>query len=236
MLRGENVAGAKDGRGALLGRTAAQNKTVAKIIKKTANLKNEQYRIVDQDGNIVLEKRGKQHEVGATVGEKREHLPGNLSIHNHPAGGTFSADDLNEFGFGAKEMVAVAPEGTYRLIRTSKTTPEWVKLRDRIEAIPEASFVTLRKQARENTANSKTQKALDAYGKRFEEIRNRDGIEAARRYAVSTKEQYDRLAAQRKSEIDAEARRLETKPYDDIYRRYASEYGLRYVFEPKRRR
>ena len=228
--------GPKPTRVRLYGRTAAQNKTVQQIIKRTANLKKEQMRIVDRQGNILLEKRGLKHEVASTVGEKRELAPNALVIHNHPDGGTFSAADLKEFGYGATEIVAAAPEGTYRLIRVSDTMPDWVKLRDRIDAIPEASMLDLRKQARENLANSKTQKALDAITKRFTEIQKRDGADAARKYALDTKAQYDTLASQRKAEVDAEARRLETKPYDDAYKKYASQYGLRYVFEPARKR
>ena len=224
------------GRGALYGRTSAQDKTVRNVIKRTANLKKEQLRIVDRDGNILLEKRGLKNEVATTVGEKRQFAPNALVIHNHPEGGTFSAADLNTFGYGATEIVAAAPEGTYRLIRVSSGTPEWTKLRDRIDEIPESSILTLRKQAQANLANSKTQKALNEITRQFTRIRERDGLEAARQYALDTKDRYDELAAQRKREIDAEARRLETKPYDDIYKKYASQYGLRYIFEPARKK
>ena len=87
--------------GAVAGVTPLQNKTINQIANKTRNLKKEQYRIVNENGEIVLEKKGQEHEVSATLGEKREYLPGAVSIHNHPAGGTFSYPDLRDFGTGA---------------------------------------------------------------------------------------------------------------------------------------
>ena len=234
------MAGEKGNRGGqyggLYGRTPAQDKAIKAIAKRTANLKNEQLRIVDGDGKVLIEKRGETNAVHFTVGEGREYGDGNVFIHNHPEGGTFSAPDLKSFGYGAKEIVAAAPEGTYRLIRTSKGTPDWVKLRDRVEAVPEVSPLDLRKQARANLEKHPAKKAMDAINKRFGEIRETQGKEAANQYARDTKERHDTLMNEYKRAVDAESRRLETKPFDDIYRKFAKQYGLKYIFEPKRKK
>ena len=100
------------------GVTSAQNKTVDQIVKRTRDLKNEQYRIIDENGEVVLERRGTRHEVTGTVGEKRQFMEGGVGIHNHPDGGTFSQDDLRDFGFGARQIVVASPEGTYKLTNT----------------------------------------------------------------------------------------------------------------------
>ncbi|MBR2680386.1 MAG: hypothetical protein IKE23_06490, partial [Exiguobacterium sp.] len=141
----------KPTRNGLNGRTKAQDSKIREIAKRTTELKNEQLRIVNENGEVVLEKKGKAHEVTATVGEKRNAHWSNrnsITIHNHPNGGTFSDADLDEFGYGAKEIVVSAPEATYRLVKTSKGTPDWVGLRDRIREIPEASPMALRREAR----------------------------------------------------------------------------------------
>ena len=225
--------GAISSNGGLYNRTPAQDRTLKRIAKRTANLKKEQMRIVDADGNVVLEKQGLAHEVAATVGEKRQYLNGNISIHNHPNGGTFSEADLRDFGYGAKEIVAAAPEGTYRLIRTTKTTPDWVGMQEKLQAtVPEVSAIDLRRQAYANTANSKTAKAMQAITKKYTDIRNSKGKEAAGEYAISTKDRYDSLEKQRQAEARKEERRLETKPYDDFYKANAKQYGFIYKFEP----
>lgn len=90
--------------------------------------------MVNEDGEVVLEKRGSQDQVAATVGEKREHLQGAVTIHNHPDGGTFSDEDLTEFGFGARQIVVASPEGTYKLTNMEYGTPKqsegWFRMRD----------------------------------------------------------------------------------------------------------
>ena len=232
------MGGRGSARGVLQGRTDAQDKAIRKIAKQTRNLKKEQYRIVDDNGDIVLAKRGTQHEVAATVGEKRDYLKGNISIHNHPEGGTFSADDISEFGYGAREIVAASPEGTYRLINAKYGTKQaydgWVKLRDGAQAIPERSAIALRRQAQENTANSASARQLRDIEARFNDIRTRDGREAAQRYYDSVKEKYDEATSRHREEINAEVRRLETQPFHDYYKKNAAKYGFVYRFEKGR--
>lgn len=224
------------GGGGLFGRTAAQDRVIKRLAKRTANLKKEQYRIIDADGNVLLEKKGDNHSVAATVGEKRQYLYGNISLHNHPEGGTFSSDDLNEFGYGAKEMVVSAPEGTYRLINTKFGTKDyasgWLPMRDQLEqSIPPQSFVKLTQQARENVANTKTAKSMKAISDKWDSIRQDQGADAAKKYLESVSEKYNALSAKHKAEIDSERRRLEVKPYDDFYKANAKKYGFDYKFE-----
>lgn len=235
---------AKDRRGgqngAKLGRTREQDQVIKKLVKQTQNLKNEQYRIINSNGDVVLAKKGSKHEVATTVGEKRENLDGNISLHNHPEGGTFSPDDMSDFGYGAREIVAATPEGTYRLINKKFGTKEakngWVQLRDGAEKIPEQSTAALLKQARENLANSSTYKEIKKINERWAAIREREGNEAAQAYYSTVRDKYDSLIARQRDEVRAEARRLETKPFDDYYRNNATRYGFIYRFEPIKKR
>lgn len=212
--------------------TQAQEKTLRKIIKQTANLKNEQYRIIDENGNVVLLKRGGAHEVAATVGEKRDLMPGAVSIHNHPNGGPFSDADFRDFGFGARQVVVSAPEGAYRLINmrynTSRRYEGWVAMRDAIrEAVkpPESSLV-YRKQAQELLKNSREVQAMNRLAKQY----------LAERKAGASQQRLDQIwsehqrnEARYKARLRAEERWLEVKPYHDFYRKNAAKYGFRYI-------
>ena len=178
--------------GALLGRSIKQDRTIKGLVKRTQNLKKEQYRIIDADGNVVLEKKGDKHSVAATVGEKRDFLKGNISLHNHPEGGTFSAADFSDFGYGAREIVAATPEGTYRLINKKYGTKEaydgWVNMRDGADQIPQSSTLALLQQARKNLENSATKKELDRISSRWAEIYDKEGKYAANAYHASVRE------------------------------------------------
>lgn len=165
-------------------------------------------------------------------------MDGNISIHNHPAGGTFSPDDFSDFGYGAREIVAASPEGTYRLINAKYGTREakegWVKLRDGMREIPEASTVALMKKAQENMANSASARQVRAISNRWSEIRERDGNEAAQRYFDSVKAKFDAATERHRQEVREERRRLEVQPFHDYLKKNASKYGFVYRFEKGR--
>lgn len=223
--------------GALLGRSIKQDRTIKGLVKRTQNLKKEQYRIIDADGNVVLEKKGDKHSVAATVGEKRDFLKGNISLHNHPEGGTFSAADFSDFGYGAREIVAATPEVTYRLINKKYGTKEaydgWVNMRDGADQIPQASTLALLQQARKNLENSATKKELDRISSRWAEIYDKEGKDAANAYHASVRERYDALTEKHKQEVKQETRRLETEPFHEYYKAHAAENGFIYRFEKK---
>lgn len=234
-MGGRGAAGLSDG---LFYRTEKQDRTIKSLVKKTQNLKNEQYRIIDAEGNVLVAGKGTKHEVGVSVGEKRANLRGNISLHNHPEGGPFSDEDLNDFGFGATEMVVAAPEGTYRLINTKVGTRAqyegWYDMREALrKAIPEADSLSLLKQAQKNMANSKAAKQMRAISEKWDKLRQTKGEEVAKRYLESTKEQYNELQAAHREEVAKERRRLEVKPYDDFYKKNAKKYGFVYRFEKK---
>lgn len=222
------------GRTRLMGRTIEQDRTIKKLTKQTAKLKNEQYRIIDPKGEVLLKKQGKEHSVASTVGEKRQYLDGNISLHNHPNGGTFSGDDLTDFGYGAREIVAVAKEGTYRLINNLKGfNGNWTDLRDGWEKIKTPEGLELRKQAQANMANSRTNRELNAIVNKWNDIRNSKGNESANQYMDSVRERYNQLDQKRREEVKAEERRLEVEPYHEYFKKNASKYGFTYRFEKK---
>ena len=55
--------------------TAAQAKTLKNIENRTRNLKKEQFRVVDRDGNIVMQKQGDKTSVPSFTPIHRPHLP-----------------------------------------------------------------------------------------------------------------------------------------------------------------
>lgn len=238
--------GATSSNGGLFSRTAKQDKTIKKLAKQTANLKKEQYRIIDSDGNVVLVKKGDRGSVKSTYGEKRQYLDGNISLHNHPAGGTFSPDDIDEFGFGAKEIVVSSPEGTYRLINANfdnkKKYDGWKPMMEKMEKEidSDVSYFSLRDQAMKNLSGKKNSeyakagKQLDAITNKFVEIRKEKGQEKANAFAKANREKMDALQAKRSSELKNEVRRLEVKPYHDFYKENAKKFGFVYKFEKKK--
>ena len=134
--------------------TAEQQKAINRIAKRTANLKNEQYRVIGADGEVLLEKKGTTHEVAHTVGESREYIPGSVTIHNHPEGGTFSDADIRDFGYRARAIYATTPEGTYSLVNTKygtkDVTSSWIEMQEAYRKSPagqEHSFLYYRDKA-----------------------------------------------------------------------------------------
>ena len=218
-------------------RPDAQDRTIGRIAKKTAELKREQYRIVNADGAVVLENRGDKHSVAATVGEKREHLRGNVSIHNHPDGGTFSPDDLSDFGYGAKEMVVSGPDGIYSLVNAKYGTKEqfsgWLDMREALEkACPETSGIKLLQQARKNLEHCEERERMSAISAEF--VRRKDAGESVddlRTWINGSG--YDELEARYKKKLAAEQRRLEVEPFHRFYRENAGKYGFLYRFTPR---
>lgn len=237
--------GASSGSGSKVARRPAVEKTVNQIIKRTANLKNEQYRIIDEDGNVILEKKGDKHSVGASVGEKRNAMwmddKEKTTIHNHPNGGTFSSSDFDDFGFGAKEVIAATPEGTYSLVNKNfgkKNAKEgWTKLRDATRKIDEvesnkSSLVNLKK-AQDTVRNSRVGRELRATTDKWVKRRN-EGASSAELQKLVDKS--NKLQEQYSKAVQKEKRRLETQPYHDFYKKNAKKYGFEYTFTPTKKK
>lgn len=216
------------------GVTAAQNKTVDRLAKRTRDLKNEQYRIVNEDGEVVLERKGTRGEVSGTVGEKRQYMPGGVGIHNHPDGGTFSDADLKDFGFGARQIVVASPEGTYKLTNTKYGTKDqskgWYDMQKAMDAAGvtrERSALAIRDEARQRPAVKKLSDAMNKTSAQWVEARQSGKPQATLDRLMG---QFNRQQEKYKSALKAEERKIETKPYHDFYRKNASKYGFKYEF------
>lgn len=211
----------------------AQAKTLKNIESRTRNLKKEQYRVVDRDGNVVLQKQGDQHSVSYTIGEAREHIPGNITIHNHPDGGTFSSSDLSDIGHGATEIRAAAPEGTY-ILRNARygarydaaKEKTWFDMRDDIDAAS-LDFKTDRQLKREirKPFDEQLKPITQKWEKRKAEGASWDELnEIAKEYTTK--------ADSFKPEIEAAARKAYVGQYHQWYQSNAGNYGLEYEFVP----
>ena len=218
--------------------TPQQERALNKIANKTRNLKNEQYRIVDQDGNVLLTKHGGKGEVSATVGEKRQFMSGNIGIHNHPEGGTFSSADFRDFGFGATEIWVATPEGNYKLINTrvgkDNQFSGWNDMQEAYDRDinTDMSYITLRNEAQQSTHIKSMMDEMSSISKEFMEKRN-SGASQSTLDALGKK--YDTLEAKYKTELKKEIRRLEVEPNHKWLKKNASKYGFKYVFEEKKK-
>lgn len=216
--------------------TEAQDKTLRGIESRTRNLKKEQLRVVDRDGNVIMQKQGGKHNVNFTRGEARDAFPGNISIHNHPDGGTFSGADLTAFGYGATEIRAAAPEGTYTLRNLSygsKWNPNqksWVEMQENLNTASEKfkSTTELRKDLRKPYDEQ-----LQPYVKKWEALRASGApIEEQKEIANEYTKTWDSL----KPQLEAEVRAAYVGQYDSWYKSNAGSYGFEYTFTPTRTR
>ena len=215
--------------------TPQQDKELRKIEKRIANLKNEQSFIVGQNGEILAQAKGDKHSVSMTVGTKREFLNGAISLHNHPAGGTFSSDDLDDFGFGATELRVSTPEGTYTLKNQRYGRGElnggWLGMRDALEkAVPSnISAVDLMKQADANLKGNETRRKIDEIAQNWVKMKDAGASDEILR-AYFNESGYDELTKQAQKERKEEIRRLEVEPFHDFYKTHAEEYGFKYSY------
>lgn len=225
----------------LLAPTEAQEKELTRIANRTRNLKKEQLRVVDAEGNVVLEKKGDRGEVTFTVGEARDNFNGNIVIHNHPDGGTFSSPDLRTLGYGAKEIRVAAPEGDY-LMKAAKTTKSgrpdtsgWLDLQEKLETDQESfkSYRNLKSQVNKQFEPDHKEKVLVHAEKWLKAKESGASMEEQQKHIDAYNKANEAWQAENKPKIEAEARRLMVQQYHDFYTANASKYGLEYTFTPK---
>lgn len=100
-------------------------KTCQNVEAKSVKLQNEKMTLVNENGDIVHEKRGGKASV--SIDDYTKAMMGeNVTLtHNHPGefGGTFSGADVNVLTkYNLRAIRAVGVEGTYSLERKSNTT------------------------------------------------------------------------------------------------------------------
>lgn len=225
----------------LLAPTEAQEKELTRIANRTRNLKKEQLRVVDAEGNVLITKKGDRGEVQFTVGEARDNFTGNIVIHNHPDGGTFSSPDLRALGYGAKEIRVAAPEGDY-LMKAAKTTKSgqpdasgWYDLQENLGTAVE-SFTSHRKlktQVNKQFEPDFNEKVLVHAEKWLKAKDSGASMEEQQKHIDAYNKAKESWDAENKPKIEAETRRLYTQQYHDFYTANASKYGLEYTFTPK---
>ena len=100
-------------------------KTCQAVEEKSVKLKNEKMTLVNENGDIVHEKRGSQSRVNFNSYDSAMMGEDITLTHNHPGeyGGTFSGADVNVLTkYNLRAIRAVGVEGTYSLERKSNTT------------------------------------------------------------------------------------------------------------------
>lgn len=219
-------------------RTEKQEKTLQATMKRIRGLKKEQSFIIAPDGEIKAQAKGDKHSVGMTAGQKREHLKGAISLHNHPDGGTFSTADLRDFGYGATEICVSGPDGDYSLKNMKIGTPEqyngWFEMQQRMEAtLPmETSSLDLMRRADANLKGNETRQKMDEIAQTWVKMKDA-GASADVLQAYYDNSGYEELSKKAAQERKDEIRRLETEPFHEFYKQHAAEYGFEYTFTPK---
>ena len=216
------------------GVTAAQTKAAMQIARKTRDLKNEQYRIISENGEIIGVSKGDKHSVAMTLGEKRDKLPGAITIHNHPEGGTFSTADLSEFGLGARQIVVASPEGTYKLTNqrygTKQQSAGWYDMRADMERAGlnrERSSLELRRAAQNTPEAKKLSGQMSKISEKWVAGR-KSGMPQKQQDKLM--EQFNKKSDDYKKLVNKVERELEVKPFHDYYRKNAGKYGFKYEF------
>ena len=229
-------------------RPIAQDKAVKSLCRKISGLKNEQRFIMDADGKILAQSRGDKHSVGLSVGTMRDHMKGNVAVHNHPGGGTFSPDDLSTFGYGAVESVVSTKEGTYSLVNAKFDTKEryngWYDMKEDLEKRMESdpSFedyrtpeYKLRNKVSDEMADTPRKKKMNEITHEILERHDR-GEDRESEAMQKLFGEYSKLEAEFKAERDKEVRRRITQPFEDFYKENAEKYGFVYTFTPTKKR
>ena len=212
--------------------TEAQAKTLKGIESRTRNLKKEQFRVVDREGNIVMQKQGDKNSVSYSIGEARDNFPGNITIHNHPDGGTFSSADLSDIGHGATEIRAASPEGTYILRNLNHGTKwrdgqkTWLDMRNDIDAASQ-DFKTARQlKAKVREPYEKQVKPImERWSKRRDEGAPQEELN---KIAKEYTDAWDALQPQ----VERATRKAYVDQYHSWYNSHAGEYGFEYEFIP----
>lgn len=212
--------------------TEAQEKALKGIESRTRNLKKEQFRVVDREGNVVMQKQGDKTSVSYSVGEARDNFPGNVTIHNHPDGGTFSTPDLSDFGYGATEIRAASPEGTYTLrnlnYKTKWTNEQkgWHDMREDLDAASQGfkSDRQLKKELR-GPFDQQVKPIADRWAKRKAEGASDEELSGiAKEYT----QKWDELQPQ----LNKAVRQAYVDQYHHWYKANAGTYGFEYSFTP----
>jgi len=232
-------------------RPATQDKAIKNLVRKTAGLKKEQRFIVDKDGNIIGSAKGDKHSVGMTLGELRDKMPGNVAVHNHPDGGTFSPDDLKTFGLRAVESVVATKDGTYSLVNkmvgTKDQTKGWYDMREALEKEMESGDAfeeyrmpeyKLRNKVGGEIMNSGRYDRMRELPTELLRMHKEEGVDLSNPEGKAKEllEEYTQLEQKYKAEVARETRRRITKPFDDFYKQNAEKYGFEYTFTPIKKR
>lgn len=212
--------------------TEAQAKTLKGIESRTRNLKKEQFRVVDREGNVVMQKQGDKNSVSYSIGEARDNFPGNITIHNHPDGGTFSSADLSDIGHGATEIRAASPEGTYILRNLNHGTKwrdgqkTWLDMRNDIDAASQEfkSARQLKAKVRE-PYEQQVKPIMERWSKRRDEGAPQDELNKIAKEYTSA---WDALQPQ----VEQATRKAYVDQYHSWYKSHAGEYGFEYEFVP----
>lgn len=213
--------------------SAAQEKTLRSIETRTRNLKKEQFRVVDREGNVVMQKQGDKNSVSYSVGEARDNFPGNITIHNHPDGGTFSSADLSDIGHGATEIRAASPEGTYILRNLSHGTKwtegqkSWLDMRNDIDSASQQfkSHRQLKKELRD-PYEKQVKPLADKWAKMRESGASQEDLT---KIAQEYTQKWDAL----KPQLEQATRKAYVDQYHHWYNANAGKYGFEYIFTPK---
>lgn len=218
--------------------TAEQEITLKGIETRTRNLKKEQLRVVDREGNVILTKQGDKHSVSYSVGEARDNFHGNITIHNHPEGGTFSSADLSDIGYGATEIRAAAPEGTYilRNMRVGQKWSDqksWYEMREDYEKASESFKQSrqLKKEIRES--HTKENEQMKKLADQWENARN-SGASQDELNAIAN--EYTKINDALKAVVESEVRTAFTNQHHNWIKANSVNYGLEYEFRPVKTR
>lgn len=218
--------------------TGAQKETLDRIARLTRNNKFEHLKVVDKDGNVLMTKSGDEESVRFSAVEAREHFKGNVTIHNHPAGGTFSDADLKMLGYGVTEIRVAAPEGDYIMrnvdLKYKNGGARWRGLVEKLEAaeVKLKNPIQFEKDAYEKFAG--TRKHLEAISDKWMKMKesgaSQDELDKVyQEYNVADKA----WRKEYKPKIKKEVRAMWVKQYHDFYVENAAKYNIEYIFIPK---
>lgn len=153
-------------------------KELLKSEKSLRNRQNEVLEVYDSKGNYIMTKRGGAKSVRLRITDYLK-LKGAVVTHNHPSGGSFSADDIKFLKNTLISELRVSTQDCVYYIRKPEKWPEEINSSEKIEK----AFIEIRKQLKPKYQKLYNKGAINK-AQRHQMFSSEVNLEFAKRYGL----------------------------------------------------
>lgn len=222
--------------------TERQERVLRILADNIRNLDHEEMYLVDRNGLILMQEVGTEGNVYYDRKHAEKVFLGNIVIHNHPSGGSFSVGDISVFEHNPTEIRAVGTKGDYilRNLNPKHDGPKnWQDMQEDLrKAIPdfEDKAKSMQAEIEKRYLSRYGEKCLIGEKKYHEaEARGADD-EILKRYSDEYEKAYLAFNVKYEAKINAEAREFYLEQFHQWHKQNAANYGFQYEFIPIEKR